>query len=62
MPASSAMAISSRLLATPANTIRSGGTPAASARCSSPPETISAPAPASARVLITARLLFALTA
>ena len=56
------MAISSRLLATPANTIRSGGTPAASARCSSPPETISAPAPASARVLITARLLFALTA
>ena len=39
-----------------------GGTPARSARYSSPPETISAPAPARAKVEITPRLALALTA
>ena len=56
------MRISSSVLAIPAKTILDGGTPAASARSISPPETVSAPAPAAASVRITARLLFALTA
>ena len=38
-------AISSSVLPTPENTMRSGGKPARSARRSSPPETMSAPAP-----------------
>ena len=56
----SASRISSRVLPTPEKMIFFGGTPARSARCSSPPETMSAPAPALARVEITARFEFAL--
>ena len=47
MPASSASAISRAVLPTPENMILSGGMPAARARCSSPSETTSAPAPSS---------------
>ena len=61
-PASSAARISSALLPTPEKTIRSAGTPAASAVASSPPETTSAPAPRRANVAMTAMLPFALTA
>jgi len=56
----SASCISSRVLPTPEKMIFFGDTPARSARCSSPPETISAPAPALASVAITARLELAL--
>ena len=62
MPASSAAASSSRVLPTPANRILSAGTPAAIERRISPSDTTSAPAPARARVAITARLAFAFTA
>ena len=58
----SASRISSRVLPTPEKMIFRGGTPARSARYSSPPETISAPAPARASVEITPRLELALTA
>ena len=54
MPASIAAASSSAVLPTPENMIFSAGTPAASARFSSPPETTSAPAPSRASVAITA--------
>jgi hypothetical protein len=54
IPLSRASAISSRVFATPENTIRSPGTPAARARRSSPPDTMSIPAPRPARVLSTA--------
>ena len=50
------------VLPMPENMIFSGGTPARSARCSSPPETTSAPAPRFARVLMTAWLEFAFMA
>jgi hypothetical protein len=62
MPLSSASAISASVLPTPAKTIFLGGTFAASARFSSPAETMSAPAPSRAKVAITAWLLFALSA
>ena len=61
-PVSSAKAISASVLPTPEKTMRSGGTPAASARRISPSETMSAPAPSSARVRSTARLELAFTA
>lgn len=51
----SAAAISSSVFPTPAKTIFSGPTPVARARRSSPPETMSKPAPAFARVFSTAR-------
>jgi hypothetical protein len=47
---------------TPENMIRSGATPAASARLSSPPETTSAPEPSRAKVAITAWLELAFMA
>ena len=53
IPASSPAAISSSVLPTPENTIFSGSMPAAKARCNSPKETISAPAPRRASVAIT---------
>ena len=62
MPASSATSISSALLPTPEKIMLSGAMPAASARRISPSETTSAPAPASAKVRITARLALAFTA
>ncbi len=62
MPASSACAISSRVLPTPEKTMRSPGMPAASARFSSPPETMSAPAPMRASVAMTAWLELAFSA
>ena len=62
MSALSASRISSRVLPTPEKMIFFGGTPARSARWSSPPETMSAPTPARASVAITARLEFALIA
>ncbi|ODN70349.1 hypothetical protein A6302_02327 [Methylobrevis pamukkalensis] len=54
MPASSASAISPAVLPTPEKAMRLAGTPAASARFSSPPETTSMPAPSRASVLSTA--------
>ncbi len=62
IPASMANVQLRRGLATPEKTMRSGGTPAASARRASPSETTSAPAPSRASVAITARLELALTA
>jgi hypothetical protein len=62
MPASSAARISSRALPTPEKTILSALPPAASTRASSPPETMSKPAPRSAKSLRMARLEFALIA
>ena len=62
MPASTAAASSSAVLPMPENMIFSGGTPAASARFNSPPETTSAPAPSRASVAITAWLEFAFMA
>jgi hypothetical protein len=56
MPASRAALISSRVLPTPEKTMRSPSTPAARARRSSPPETMSMPAPMPARVFTTAWL------
>ena len=50
------------VLPTPENMILSGGTPAASARLSSPSDTTSAPAPSLASVAITAWLEFAFIA
>ena len=61
MPASSANAISSRVLPTPENTISSGGTLTASARRNSPSDTTSMPAPSRASVASTPRLELALT-
>ncbi len=61
-PASSARRISSALLATPENTTCSALPPAASTRASSPPETMSKPAPSRANTFSTPRLLFAFTA
>ncbi|HQY89528.1 MAG TPA: hypothetical protein PK402_12820 [Tepidisphaeraceae bacterium] len=60
--ASSASAISSRVLPTPEKTILSPGTPAASARRNSPRETMSMPAPSFAKVRSTAWLEFAFIA
>jgi len=54
--------ISSSVFPTPENTILSAGTPAAKARSSSPPETMSAPAPRRARAEMTARFEFAFIA
>ena len=62
MPASTAAVSSSSVLPTPLNTMRSGSNPAASARASSPPDTMSAPAPRSRRIRSTARFALALTA
>ena len=62
MPASSAARISSRVLPTPENTIRSAGMPPASARRISPSDTTSAPAPSFASVRMTARLELAFSA
>ena len=62
MPASSPAAISASVLPTPANTMRSAGTPAASATRNSPSDTTSAPAPRRASVRTSARLAFALSA
>ena len=62
MFSSSASASSAAVLPMPENMILSGGTPAASARLSSPPDTTSAPAPSFAKVAITAWLELALTA
>ena len=50
MPRSTPSAISASLLPTPEKTIRSAGNPARSAARSSPPETMSAPAPRPARI------------
>ncbi len=61
-PPSSACRISSRVLPTPENTIRSPGMPAAFARAYSPPDTTSTPAPRSPSSLITAWLEFAFIA
>ena len=61
MPAASAAPSSRSVLPTPENTTRPGATPARSARSSSPPETMSAPAPISARVRTTARFELALS-
>ena len=61
-PAAIASAISRRLLPTPEKTIFAAGTPARSARYSSPPETMSAPAPSFASAPRMAPLGFALTA
>jgi hypothetical protein len=62
MFSSSASASSAAVLPMPENMILSGGTPAARARLSSPPDTTSAPAPSRASVAITAWLELALTA
>ena len=62
MPSRSASAISRAVLPTPENTILRAGTPAASARRSSPSETTSMPAPSSAMVRMTAWLEFAFMA
>jgi len=62
MPCLSADSSSAAVLPTPEKMMRSGGTPAASALRNSPSETTSAPAPSAAKVRITARLPFALTA
>ena len=61
-PISTAKASSRRVLPTPEKTMRSGGTPAASARRISPSDTVSAPAPSLARVLSTEMLELAFTA
>ena len=60
--ASSAATMSSRDLATPENTMRPGSPPAISTRLSSPPETMSKPAPRRASRFSTARFEFAFTA
>jgi hypothetical protein len=62
MPPSSASRISSAVLPTPENTIRSPGTPAAFARRYSPPDTTSMPAPSDAISAITAWLELAFIA
>ena len=62
MPACSAIAISASVLPTPENTILSAGIPARNARCSSPPDTMSAPAPSSPISRSTAPLPLAFTA
>ena len=62
MPSSSALAISSGFLLTPENTTLDGSPPAATTRSSSPPETISNPAPSLASILSTAKLELAFTA
>jgi hypothetical protein len=62
MFSSTAKVSSAAVLPIPENIILSRGTPAASARLSSPPDTTSAPAPSFAKVAITAWFEFALTA
>ena len=62
MPACKAIAISASDLPTPENTMRSAWIPARKARCSSPPDTMSAPAPSSANRRSTAPLPLAFTA
>ncbi len=62
MPSSRARAISPGFLLTPENTIFDGAPPAATTRSSSPPETMSKPAPSLASTLSTARLELAFTA
>ncbi len=54
--------MSSRDFATPENTMRRGSPPAISTRPSSPPETMSKPAPLRASRFSTARFEFAFTA
>ena len=61
-PAEIAASISASSLPTPLKTIFPAGIPAAIARASSPPETMSAPAPRRASVRSTAWLLLAFTA
>ena len=61
MPASSATAISACVLPTPENTICSGAILTASARRSSPSDTMSMPAPSRPSVASTPRFEFALT-
>jgi hypothetical protein len=61
-PPRSAVRISPRVLPTPEKTIRSPGTPAATARRYSPSDTTSMPAPACPRSFRTATLDSALTA
>ena len=61
-PASSAAAISASRLPTPEKTMRPAGTPAASTRSSSPPDTMSNPAPSRPSTSMTARFELALTA
>jgi len=61
-PALSVEAISAAVLPTPENTMRPAGTPPATARLNSPPDTTSAPAPRRARVRMTPMLPLALTA
>jgi len=62
MPAANAASISSSVLPTPENTIRSGCIPAARARASSPPDTMSAPSPLRAASAMTPSAEFALMA
>jgi hypothetical protein len=59
---SSASRISASLLPTPENTTLAGSPPAASTRWSSPPETMSKPAPARASRSMIARFEFAFSA
>jgi hypothetical protein len=60
--ARSACSISASLLPTPENTVLRGSPPAASTRASSPPDTMSKPAPARASRFSTARFEFAFIA
>ena len=62
MPSVSARSISVSVLPSPENTTLAGSPPAASTRSSSPPETMSKPAPSRASTLSTAMLELALTA
>ena len=58
---SSASWISASVLPTPENSVLRASPPAASTRASSPPETMSKPAPSRASSASTARLEFAFT-
>ena len=62
IPCSSPRAISASVFPTPAKTMRSAGNPARRAASSSPPETMSAPAPSDASRRRIAPLPLALTA
>ena len=62
IPAASAWRISASDLPTPENTTLPGSAPAATTRASSPPETMSNPAPRRANTSSTARLEFAFIA
>ena len=61
MPARNASTISLSVLPTPENSTLRGSPPAASTRASSPPETMSKPAPSCAISASTARFEFAFT-